>query len=101
MASAHPPTRVSACCSPDGDTRTSAAMAPAHGGEAGVRMTAPAASTPVTGRPARAPALVAGRGGARFVVAKVEYQAQSGKRLVMADSGGSMTSLPELGGRAR
>src|SRR6266702_2535340 len=45
-----PPTAASICLllSGRGNTRTGAAVAPAHGGEAGVRVTAPAASTPVT-----------------------------------------------------
>jgi len=40
------------------DTWTSAVVARARGGEAGLRMTAPAASAPVRGRPGRVRSLV-------------------------------------------
>lgn len=36
-----------------------------------------------------------------MVVATVEYDAQFGKRLVMAGSGGRVTGFPELGGGDR
>jgi hypothetical protein len=55
-----------------GDARASAGVARLAAGVAGVRMTAAAASTPVPGRPARVRSLAAGRGGAWFVVAKVD-----------------------------